>query len=106
MEIDLAAVGGFEEAEALLREDAHYPPRRGADGGLHVAPAAARVLFDLPLGGVEGVPDRHVEVLGLFVGDQLGAGNRNVQAHPVGAAFVVMVAGPLDGDAAARDPVE
>ena len=60
VEVDLAAVGGLEEAEAVLREEADHPALRRADGGLHVAPAAARELLDLPLGGVEGVPDRSI----------------------------------------------
>ncbi len=104
MEVDLPAVGGGEEAEALVLEDANHLTLRRQDRGLHFATPALGEVLDLPLGGIEGVTDGGEDLLRLFVRHQLGAGDGDVDPYTERASLVMVIARrPLDGDTTARD---
>src|ERR1700712_715200 len=76
VEVDLPAVRTADETEPFLLEEADHMPLGRQHLGLDVAALPLSPRLDLPLGGVEGLADRRVELLVALVGHQLGAGNQ------------------------------
>jgi hypothetical protein len=91
-----------DEAEPLLLEERDHLPLWGSIEVL-TSPPALRLGLDLPLGRVERLADRRVELLRLLVRHQLGAGDGDVHPYAEGTALLMVVAGgALDRDAARR----
>ena len=63
VELEFIAVGAQDEAAILLGEEPRDPSMVGHRVQLDISPSLANVVFEQPAGCVEGVADRHVDVL-------------------------------------------
>ena len=101
VEIYLAAIGGGDEAVVLLGMHSGDRSVRGLLVLLDVALALAGQILQLPAGRLEGVADRHIDVLvrtgcrGLATDrDVASAWNDQVDSDLVGVALVMPVLWP------------
>jgi hypothetical protein len=63
VEVNFAAVGRFKEAVVVVRKKLPYTSMRPRFMSFHGATAATDVILHLSAGGVEGVAQRHMEIL-------------------------------------------
>ena len=112
VKVDLAPVRHLDEAVALVGEQARHLAVGRHLVGLDLAADLARMVLEAPRRRVEGVADRHVDILvGVVLGPRvvdhdLLAGHADVDAHVVELALGVTPVRRLDHHAAAYDAIE
>src|SRR5439155_13027340 len=63
MEINLTAIGGFDESKSPFWKDLAHPAPSRTGGSFHLAAPAAGIIFQLSPGHVKGITDRQMKVL-------------------------------------------
>ena len=112
VEIEFIAVGAQDEAAILLGEEPRDPSMVGHRVQLDISPSLANVVFEQPAGCVEGVADRHVDVLmrvvcrGIAADDDVAAGNLKVDADPEQIALKAARMPAFDDNTARPDAIE
>lgn len=112
VEINLAAVGGLDEAVTLLGEKLGHP----AMGRRHVCLGGTLPTVDMilesTLYGIESVADGDIDVLmgvmfmGFAIDHDFGPGNREIDADVVKLSLVMVPMRRLDDDMASGDTIE
>jgi osmotically-inducible protein OsmY len=111
VKIDVAVIFGGDPSRLGVRLEVSDPAMRRQHRRLHLAAHAAHVVFQLPTGCVERVPNGNLKILVRmrFVGgspnENVFTGDANINAHTIEASLVVVPVWRFDDDPTARDPV-
>lgn len=112
VEINLASVGGLDEAVTLLGEKLAHPAMGRGLMHLGGALSAADMILQAPLNGIESVADGDIDVLmgvmfpGLSIDHDFGTGNHEVDADVVQLSLVMVPMRRLDDNMASGDSIE